>query len=73
MQSREIGVLRECPKKDPKLGSLGVPDGTDWVIFHARGAYDATIRSRKGQPQTLDPLHPGRLAFGVTNPIFFAP
>jgi|GEM_PF-447434 len=50
-----------------------VPDGADWVIFHARGAYDPTIRSRSDQPQTLDPVHPGRLPFGVTNPIFFAP
>jgi hypothetical protein len=39
-------------------GLQGVPDGADWVIFHARGAYDPTIRSRNDQPQTLDPLHP---------------
>ena len=53
--------------------SVAVPDGADWVIFHARGAYDPTIRNRNDQPQTLDPVHPGRLPFGVTNPIFFAP
>ncbi len=53
--------------------SVTVPDGADWVVFHARGAYDPTIRSRSDQPQTLDPVHPGRLPFGVTNPIFFAP
>jgi len=48
-----------------------VPDGADWVVFHARGAYDPTIPNRNDQ--TLDPVHPGRLPFGVTNPIFFAP
>ena len=53
--------------------SVEVPDGADWVVFHARGAYDPTIRNRSDQPQTLDPVHPGRLPFGVTNPIFFAP
>jgi hypothetical protein len=53
--------------------SVTVPDGADWVVFHARGAYDPTIRNRSGQPQTLDPVHPGRLPFGVTNPIFFGP
>ena len=50
-----------------------VPDGADWVVFHARGAYDPTIPNRNDQTQTLDPVHPGRLPFGVTNPIFFAP
>ncbi len=30
----------------------------DWVVFHARGAGD------------LSPLHPGRRAFAVSNPIF---
>jgi hypothetical protein len=50
-----------------------VPSGTDWVIFHARGAYDPTIENRAAQPQTLEPVHPGRLPFGVTNPIFFEP
>jgi hypothetical protein len=53
--------------------SVAVPDGADWVVFHARGAYDPTIRSRNDQQQTLKPVHPGRLPFGVTNPIFFAP
>jgi hypothetical protein len=53
--------------------SVEVPDGADWVVFHARGAYDPTIRNRNDQQQTLDPVHPGRLPFGVTNPIFFAP
>jgi len=53
--------------------SVPVPDGTDWVVFHARGAYDPTIESRNDQTQTLDPVHPGRLPFGVTNPIFFGP
>jgi hypothetical protein len=53
--------------------SVGVPDGAEWVVFHARGAYDPTIRNRNDQLQTLDPVHPGRLPFGVTNPIFFAP
>lgn len=53
--------------------SVTVPDGADWVVFHARGAYEPTIRNRNDQPQTLDPVHPGRLPFGVTNPIFFAP
>ncbi len=52
---------------------VSVPAGTDWVVFHARGAYDPTIESRNNQPQTLDPVHPGRLPFGVTNPIFFTP
>ena len=47
-----------------------VPD-VDWAVFHARGAYDPTIRNRSDQAQTLDPVHPGRLPFGVTNPIFF--
>ncbi len=55
------------------LDVVEVPDGTDWVVFHARGAYDPTIESRNNQAQTLDPVHPGRLPFGVTNPIFFAP
>ncbi|MGB5373939.1 MAG: hypothetical protein WBN15_09155 [Polyangiales bacterium] len=50
-----------------------VTDGADWVVFHARGAYEPTIRNRSNQTQTLDPVHPGRLPFGVTNPIFFAP
>ena len=53
--------------------SVPVPAGVDWVVFHARGAYDPTIEDREDQPQTLDPVHPGRLPFGVTNPIFFAP
>ena len=53
--------------------SVMVPDGADWVVFHARGAYDPTIPNRNDQTQTLDPVHPGRLPFGVTNPIFFAP
>ena len=53
--------------------SVMVPDGADWVVFHARGAYDPTISNRNDQTQTLDPVHPGRLPFGVTNPIFFAP
>jgi hypothetical protein len=53
--------------------SVMVPDGADWVVFHARGAYDPTIQNRNDQPQTLDPVHPGRLPFGVTNPIFFGP
>jgi hypothetical protein len=53
--------------------SVMVPDGADWVVFHARGAYDPTIENRNNQLQTLDPVHPGRLPFGVTNPIFFAP
>ena len=53
--------------------SVDVPDGTDWVVFHARGAYDPTIENRNNQTQTLDPVHPGRLPFGVTNPIFFGP
>lgn len=35
--------------------------------------YDPTIPNRNDQLQTLDPVHPGRLPFGVTNPIFFAP
>ncbi|TNF64168.1 MAG: carboxypeptidase regulatory-like domain-containing protein [Deltaproteobacteria bacterium] len=52
--------------------SVEVPDGVDWVLFHARGAYDPTIEDRNDQLQTLDPVHPGRLPFGVTNPIFFA-
>jgi hypothetical protein len=52
--------------------SVEVPDGADWVVFHARGAYDPAIESRSDQPQTLDPVHPGRLPFGVTNPIFFS-
>jgi len=51
--------------------SVQVPDGADWVVFHARGPYDPTIKSRNDQAQTLDPVHPGRLPFGVTNPIFF--
>ncbi|MDH3726673.1 MAG: hypothetical protein OER77_04005 [Myxococcales bacterium] len=50
-----------------------VPSDADWVIFHARGAYDPTIESRSDQLQTLAPVHPGRLPFGVTNPIFFQP
>jgi len=54
-------------------GSVPVPAGTDWVVFHARGLYDPTIENRSEQEQTLDPVHPGRLPFGVTNPIFFAP
>jgi hypothetical protein len=67
---------------DPKLDNgavlrfsqtVLVPSGADWVIFHARGAYDPTIESRSAQPQTLAPVHPGRLPFGVTNPIFFEP
>ena len=53
--------------------SVMVPDGADRVVFHARGAYDPTIESRNDQPQTLDPVHPGRLPFGVTHPIFFGP
>ncbi len=53
--------------------SVEVPDGADWVVFHARGVYDPTISSRNNQPQTLAPVHPGKLPFGVTNPIFFAP
>jgi hypothetical protein len=48
-----------------------VPD-VDWAVFHARGAYDPTIQNRSDQAQTLDPVHPGRLPFGVTNPIFFS-
>jgi hypothetical protein len=51
--------------------SVEVPDGADWVVFHARGVYDPRIRSRSEQPQTLEPVHPDRLPFGVTNPIFF--
>ncbi len=31
-----------------------------WVIFHVRGGGD------------LSPLHPGKDAFGVTNPIYFS-
>ncbi len=32
-----------------------------WVVFHAKG------------DSTLDPVHRGRLPFGVTSPIFFVP
>jgi hypothetical protein len=53
--------------------SVMVPDGADWVVFHARGAYDPRIQDRDEQTQTLAPVHPGRLPFGVTNPIFFGP
>ena len=53
--------------------SVVVPDGADWVVFHARGAFDPSIEDRNDQTQTLDPVHPDRLPFGVTNPIFFAP
>jgi hypothetical protein len=55
------------------MDSVEVPDGADWVVFHARGAFDPTIENRSDQAQTLDPVHPGRLPFGVTNPILFAP
>ena len=53
--------------------SVPVPASADWVVFHARGAYDPTIEDRNDQAQTLDPVHPGRLPFGVTNPIFLGP
>jgi len=53
--------------------SVEVPPGADWVVFHARGDYNPAIEDSDDQPQTLDPVHPGRLPFGVTNPIFFAP
>lgn len=32
----------------------------NWVVFHA-----------KGEDRALDPVHPGRTPFGVTQPIFF--
>ena len=50
-----------------------VPDGVEWVIFHARGAFDPTIADRSEQAQTLAPVHPNRLPFGATNPIFLGP
>jgi hypothetical protein len=53
--------------------SVEVPAGADWVVFHARGDYNPAIEDSDDQPQTLDPVHPGRLPFGVTNPIFFTP
>jgi hypothetical protein len=82
MWTSSNGNITSTPITDPEIdnlqvrrfsGSVMVPAGTDWVVFHARGAYDPTIPDREDQAQTLDPVHPGRLPFGVTNPIFFAP
>ncbi|MFO0554468.1 MAG: CehA/McbA family metallohydrolase [Polyangiaceae bacterium] len=40
--------------------TVNLPSGArDWVVFHAKGTGD------------LAPLHPGRAAFAVSNPIFF--
>jgi len=82
MWTSSNGVITSTTITDPEIdntqvlrfsGSVSVPAGTDWVVFHARGLYDPTIENRSEQEQTLDPVHPGRLPFGVTNPIFFAP
>ncbi len=40
---------------------VAVDSGGSWVVFHARGE------------MPLDPVHPGRMPFGVTQPIFFQP
>jgi len=37
-----------------------------WVVFHAKGA-------GRGPNGDLSPLHPGRMPFAVSNPIFFGP
>jgi len=88
MWTSSNGEITSTPIPDPEINpdleinnllvrrfsdSVTVPAGTDWVVFHARGAFDPKIENRSDQEQTLDPVHPGRLPFGVTNPIFFAP
>ncbi|MBO6936077.1 MAG: CehA/McbA family metallohydrolase [Deltaproteobacteria bacterium] len=40
---------------------VAIDSGGSWVVFHARGE------------MPLDPVHPGRMPFGVTQPIFFQP
>ena len=36
-----------------------IPEGRGWVLFHAKSDGD------------LDPLHPGKNAFAVSNPVWF--
>ena len=52
-------------------GDVSIPETAKWVVFHARGKFNPAIASRSDQAQTLAPVHPGRLPFGVTNPIFY--
>ena len=84
MWTSSNGNITSTPITDPEIDNLQVrrfsdsvtvPDGVDWVVFHARGAYrpDDPENRRRPSDQTLDPVHPDRLPFGVTNPIFFAP
>ncbi|MFW6050530.1 MAG: hypothetical protein ACODAU_05115 [Myxococcota bacterium] len=58
----------QCPSPDGVFSitrdvDIDVSDttGRSWVVFHAAG------------DTTMDPMHRGRLPFGVTNPIFFMP
>lgn len=48
-----------------------VPAGADWVVFHARGPFEVNEDNESDPDRTLDPVHPRRLPFGVSNPIFF--
>ena len=56
---------------------VSIPVTAKWVVFHARGEFDPTLIDEDGDPdrslhtQTLAPIHPDRLPFGVTNPIFY--
>jgi hypothetical protein len=47
--------------------AVNVPAGASYVVFHARGDLDVT----GAETATLDPVHPNRAPFGVTNPIYF--
>ena len=53
-------------------GDVLIPGTAQWVVFHVRGSFDPAIMDRGDQAQTLAPVHPNRLPFGVTNPIFYA-
>ena len=48
-----------------------VPAGADWVVFHARGPFEINEDNQSDPDRTLAPVHPRRLPFGVTNPVFF--
>jgi hypothetical protein len=47
--------------------AVNIPAGASYVIFHARGDLDVD----GVETSTLEPVHPGRAPFGVTNAIYF--
>lgn len=47
--------------------AVNIPAGASYVVFHARGDLDVD----GVETSTLEPVHPGRAPFGVTNAIYF--